>query len=141
MTISPQEYAESQSVLLRAVQHQNYATERADLEANAVRLPCSRKEMNKMSSIHALNPFIASDGLICTSSQLHNANMKEETKYPIILTRKDPNVRSLIRSIHVDNLHAGPKHVLNRLQQKFWTPAGLQEVRSVLTKCTTCQTV
>ena len=140
MIISPQEYAESQSILLQAIQHQNYATEKADLEANEVNLPCSRKEMkNKRSSIRTLNPFIASDGLIRTGSRLHNADMKDETKYPIILPRKDPNVRSLIRSIHVDNLHAGPKHVLNRLRQKFWIPAGLQEVRSVLTKCTTCQ--
>ena len=91
------------------------------------------------SKVRALNPFVDKNGFLRVGSRLVKADIDEVAKAPAILPRKDNIVRSIIRYFHQRDLHAGPKHVLNELRQTMWILQGGQEVRSVLSKCTTCQ--
>ena len=93
----------------------------------------------KNSPLITHNPFLDESGTIRIGSRLVNSNIKDETKFPIILPRKDENIRAYIRFIHDYELHAGAKHVLSSSRQRVWIIHGLQEVTSVIRKCISCQ--
>ena len=127
-------------LLFKDIQRSAFPKEMEDLHAHRVTLPDARKEVTtKASKIGSLNPFVDAEGIIRSGGRLKNAPMDAATRFPIILPRKNTHVRDLIRAQHLVNLHAGPKYVLTQLRQTVWILQGMQEVKSVVTKCIQCQ--
>ena len=138
--VSANDVEKAEMHLIRAVQHRFFSLEIQQLKKNRVDTPNSRREMDiKDSSLRALNPFLDADGVIRVGSRLVKADLDYHAKFPAILPRKDQVVRALIRFQHLKDLHAGPKYVLTQLRRTIWVVHGMQEVRSVLSKCVTCQ--
>ena len=134
------DYVEAENLLIREIQEKNFKSEVENLKANGIDEPLGRKEMKLSNSkIAPHNPFIDADGIIRVGSRLAHAPIQEETKFPAILPRDDTNVKDLIRRVHLQEFHAGPKHVLAQLRRRFWILQGLQEVKKVTSRCTRCQ--
>ena len=130
----------AERLLIQDIQDKHFGEEKTILIDHNVHQPDSRKEVNvRKSKISRHNPFVDDDDIIRIGSRLVHASINEETKYPIILPRDDPNVRDLIRHHHLQEIHAGPRHVLCQIRQRFWILQGLQEVRKVTNRCITCQ--
>ena len=111
-----------------------------NLQSEGVNSAVAKMELQQIDSkIRVLNPFVHTDGYLRVGSRLSKADISDEAKAPIIMPRKDENVRSIIRYLHEKSLHAGPKFVLNDSRRSLWIIHGGQEVRSVLSKCIKCQ--
>ena len=93
----------------------------------------------KANALRPHNPFIDKEGTMRVGSRLINADISYEAKFPSILPSKDENVRAIVRNMHEREGHAGPKHTLCQLRQKYWINQGLQTVKSVIHKCAVCQ--
>ena len=94
---------------------------------------------HKTSILKAFNPFLDSSGLIRIGSRLLYSDMADETKYPILLPRRDANVEALIRLYHNNEMHGGAKHVLTQLRQRYWILQGLQACKNVVSGCMKCK--
>ena len=83
--------------------------------------PDQREEISEKSSpLAPHNPFMDKDGMLRVGSRLVHAEMGEEARFPVLLPKKDENVKSLIRHVHRQERHAGAKHVLCQLRKKVW---------------------
>ena len=71
------------------------------------------------SKLRVLNPFVHTDGYLRVGSRITKADIPEEGKAPLIMPRKDENVRSIIRYLHQKSLHAGPKYILNNSRRSL----------------------
>ena len=134
------DFRRAENDLFSAIQKVTFGKEWKNLNARAIHHPNDSREMTlKNSSLAPHNPFVDETGIIRVGSRLVNSTIKDESKYPIILPRRDENVRAYIRFIHDYELHAGAKHVLSSSRQRVWIIHGLQEVTSVIRKCVACQ--
>ena len=77
------------------------------------------KRGKKVSSLRRHNPFVDDDKILRVGSRLLNASISADAAFPMILPPKDENTKALIRLIHIKEQHAGPKHTLCQLRQKF----------------------
>ena len=93
----------------------------------------------KQSPLRTFSPFLSGDGLIRIGSRILYADINDEAKYPVILPRKDRNVKALILSTHINHHHAGPKTTLSILRQTVWILQGLQAVKEVIHRCVECK--
>ena len=131
---------ESEKEMLIAIQTKHFMDERREIKKAEIHRPDSRKEMAKKDSpLTPHNPFLDEDGVIRVGSRLMYAEMEAEAKFPAILPKEDRNVQDLIRWQHEKDQHAGNKHVLCNLRQRFWILQGMQAVKKVINKCLRCQ--
>ena len=133
------DYRQAETALICAIQEKHWGEEKAKMRDWEIRSATARDEIPRKSSIYTLNPFLGSDDLIRVGSRLGNANIDEEMKFPAILPKDDENVKSLIRQVHDDTLHAGPQHVLANLRKRFWIVQGLPTVKRAVATCPACQ--
>ena len=108
--------AESERMMIKAIQVKCFQSERQELRLKGVNLPNRRNDMKtdgemKISPMAEHNPFIHTDGLIRVGSRLINAPLDEEAKIPAILPKGDENVKELVRHYHIREKHGGPVHV------------------------------
>ncbi|XP_076243414.1 uncharacterized protein LOC143184816 [Calliopsis andreniformis] len=86
-----------------------------------------------------LNPFLDNDGLLRVGGRLSRANVRYDTRHPILIF-KSSHVAKLIIIIeqHEKQFHAGIQATLNAVRQKFWIPQGKTLIRHILHKCIRC---
>ena len=133
--------ARSEKILIRAIQTNAFLKEKeAMIEEKESGKGKRRQLPDKSSSISSLNPFVDDDGVIRVGSRLARSDLRKEEKFPAILPKEDANVKDLIREVHAKEMHAGPKHVLACLRNKFWILQGLQVVKKTVSRCVKCQT-
>ena len=140
LELSTDDYREAERILIREIQTKAFPREKKVLIEKAISSHDSRQNLSVGNSkLSAHNPFIDPDQVIRVGSRIAHANLGEETKFPAILPRNDTNVHDLIRLIHVQELHAGPKHTLCQLRRKYWILQGLQATKIIINKCVRCQ--
>ena len=126
--------------IIKSIQVRHFAEERRELVKRDISSPDGNKELTKKKyKLTPHNPFIDEDGFMRVGSRLKLAPLEFEVKYPILLPKKEENVRYLIHHIHAIEGHAGSKHVHSQLRQRFWILQGLQFVKSEVEKCVDCQ--
>ena len=110
--------------VLKAVQAFYFADEMSNIAQNTLSSRAWKRERkNKAqlkgisSKLLVLNPFLDDEGYLRVGSRLMRSNLDDGSKAPIILPRADQVVRCVVRYMHQKELHAGPKHVFNELQQ------------------------
>ena len=59
-------------------------------------------------------------GILRVGGRLKNADIPQESKYPLVLPRKSDVITLIIRHAHERLGHAGSGHVLARLREKYW---------------------
>ena len=132
-TIGLLEIEEAERDIVREIQRNHYGQEMDDLIEQRTSSPSSRGHVKPKSlSLRPHNPFVDEDGLLRVGSRLINADIAHEQKFPLILPPKDTVVRSMIRSMHLKLVHAGPKATLTVIRHKFWVNKGLQATKSII---------
>ena len=110
------------------------------LEERKVGNPEDEVEMErKKSCLAAHNPFLDNEKLIRVGSRIIHAQVSEGARCPIILPKEDQIVKDLVSYHHEKELHAGAKHTLYQLRQKYWVLCGLQAAKSAVNSCVRCQ--
>ena len=131
---------QAEKLVLRAIQEKHFLEERRMLMESEVKEPDDKKEMErKRSCLVAHNPFMDNENLIRVGSRIIHAQTSEEAKCPVILPKEDQNVKDLVKYYHEKEFHAGAKHTLCQLRQRFWVLCGLQAAKSAVSKCIRCQ--
>lgn len=127
--LSPNEAQKAERVLIKLAQRQFYS----DIFAY---FNCQRK-IKCPPLISNLRLFIT-DGLLLCGGRIHNSDVQENTKFPILLPQKSHLSKLIIQSIH-DEFHFGVSHVLSTLRQRYWLPQGRQNIKSIIRKCVHCK--
>ena len=78
------------------------------------------------------------DGIMRCHGRLNQAELREETKTPILLPKYHPLTHLVIRSCHARVFHSGENQTLSELRQTYWVAKGRQEVKKVIRNCTKC---
>ena len=130
---------EAEMTVIKAIQEKAFGKEKKELVAKNVRTPVARAEITKKSRIGRMSPFVDADGLIRVGSRLVHADVSNDQKFPILLPDDSTDVRSLIRCIHVGELHGGQGHTHNALRRRFWVLKGPVTVKKVVRRCLDCQ--
>ena len=97
------------------------------------------KEHRPHPLVTKLNLFLDQDGLIRCGGRLDNADLRYESKYPVLVPRDHPIARLLILDSHREVLHAGVKHTLSWLRLRYWIPKGRACVKLHIGKCQLCR--
>merc|ERR1739842_117483 len=139
-TLKQEDLDAAEVELIVAIQKKSFAEEVDELLRQGKRTSDARGNAAlKNKSLRHHNPFVDDQRLMRIGSRLVNADISDEAKYPTILPPKDDNVRSLIFHVHAQEMHAGPKHTLNAIRQRYWVNRGLQMTKSAIARCAICQ--
>ena len=99
------------------------------------------KKTGQMPSIvYQLNLKIE-NGILRSFGRIHNSNLSESSKFPILLSPDSFLTKLIILSLHKRSLHSGTNYVLSMLRESWWLPRGRQVIKKVLKKCVTCAKV
>ncbi|PIK58104.1 hypothetical protein BSL78_04960 [Apostichopus japonicus] len=81
------------------------------------------------------------DGLLRSSGRLSlNEAIPYDTRCPIILPRKHPVTRLIVKEHHEEGKHiAGTNHTLALLSNKYWLIGGREEIREWENACNECK--
>ena len=126
--LTSQELSRARNALIKYVQHKHYSD---CLQA------IQRKSKNAL--VHQLKLFIDQEGLIRCDGRLEKADLQLDTKYPLLLPKRDRFTELVITSFHKNYLHAGVSHTLSQVRQQFWIPHDRSITKSVLRTCVTCR--
>ena len=99
------------------------------------------RQVEKKSSISALNPFLDLDEILRSNSRIQYAEILNfDTKFPIILPKKDKITELIIKDQHEKEHHVGGTNTtLSNLSAKFWINGARDEIRQWELKCNTCK--
>ena len=119
--------------LIREAQNRNFSEE--------IRALSDKRSIEKKSVISALNPFLDSDGILRSNSRIQYAEtLNYDTKFPILLPKKDALTRLVIKDQHEREHHVGGTNAtLAALSSRFWINSAREEIRKVESVCNKCK--
>ena len=79
------------------------------------------------------------NGLLRVGGRLHNAEIPEECKHPIILPRTSHVATLIILNAHEQLDHTGRGDVLTLLREKYWIVGANSAVRQRIAACVVCR--
>ncbi|XP_035212047.1 uncharacterized protein LOC118186128 [Stegodyphus dumicola] len=110
--LKTRELNQAHKIIIKAVQSSECHDEITRLE--------SRSSLNVSNKLYQLSLFFDEDGLVRVGERLKNANLPEETKYPLILPKSNHITNLLINYYHLKYLHAGSQLMHSALHQNYW---------------------
>nr|XP_054758645.1 uncharacterized protein LOC129264731 [Lytechinus pictus] len=123
------ERKDAELFVLRLVQQEAYPEE--------IKALTSDKTVKTTSTIHDLDP-INFDGITRVKGRL--GELSTEVAHPVILPKRSPITRAIIRHFHEDIKHQGRGMTQNHLRANgFWIVNGFKVVAEVLRKCVSCR--
>ena len=78
-------------------------------------------------------------GIIKCKGRIHNADIDNSTKFPILLSSSHLVTQLLIRKCHELCLHYGVNYVLAYMRRRWWIPKMRQAIKKIHTKCLVCK--
>lgn len=90
------------------------------------------------SQLHTLCPILDEDNILRVGGRLRQANIKYETKHPIIIPKGSHLTKLLVLDAHKRTLHGGPQLMMNYLRSGFWIIRMRNEVKKIYRNCVTC---
>ncbi|XP_011858413.1 PREDICTED: uncharacterized protein LOC105555972, partial [Vollenhovia emeryi] len=124
------ELSKALEVLVRQAQRKDFEGE--------INLLTTGAELSNNSSLTHLRPFLDDNNVLRVNGRLHNADINEDQRHPMLLSSKNPLSTLLARHHHTSNLHAGPQALLYSLRQQFWILGGRNLSRRIVHKCVRC---
>ena len=88
--------------------------------------------------VNQLRLFLDDDDVMRCRGRLENANVTRDTVYPILLPKKSVYTKLIIIAAHRRIMHGKTRATLACVREKFWTPNGIQVVKSIIRNCVTC---
>ena len=132
------EISQAEVTILRAHQIQHFRQEREYLLKEQTRPTCQHFKP-RPQLVRQLNLKLNPDGLLVAPSRLENAMLEQDTREPILITKKSQFTTLLVRSVHERQLHAGVRDTVVALRKRFWLPSARSEITRVLKQCVTCR--
>ena len=143
-----QDLQEAETVIIKSVQCTAFPEELKSLKSSEhvkslqERLAASaeRKFRPKQSSLHKLDPFLDSQGILRVGGRLRNASLPFEIKFPVILPRTSHVTTLIIRFFHEKIKHQGRGMTLNEIRANgYWIVGGTSAVGSYIWPCIVCR--
>lgn len=85
-----------------------------------------------------LRPFIDDQNIVRVGGRLSKANLPEDQKYPVLLSKVSHFSVLLARHWHDITGHSGPQIVSSLICRKYWILSVRSLIRTVISRCTTC---
>ena len=124
------ELASSRTLLLQVMQQESFPQELKAL-SSGISVHCS----SKIASLHP----IFHNGLIKVGGRIRHANIPEESKHQVILSKYHHGTQLILRNIHENNLHVGREHTLAISRQHYWLRSCRGLIRNILRNCVRCR--
>jgi hypothetical protein len=131
--LTPNDYQEATSAIIRIVQRSSYANEKTDLKTKGTVGPKSR--------IANLNPLLDGDGILRVNGRVKNAPITGDARQQIIMPKEHRVTSLIVRHTHSSIGHLGREHVLAKIREQFWIPGARVLIRSILHHCVTCRKI
>ncbi|XP_003370618.1 putative integrase core domain protein [Trichinella spiralis] len=110
-------------------------------EISACNKASGRSHIPKSGALQRKQVFLDQDGILRVATRLTNAEfLSEEMKNPIVMPRKHPVTRLVIRSTHNDVGHLGVNSTRAELGRRFFIPKCISTVKHEIYKCKVCRT-
>ena len=122
------ELASSRTLLLQVMQQEPFPAEFKALSSGI-----SVHNSLKIASLHP----IFHNGLIKVGGRIRRANIPEESKHQIILSKNHHGIQLILRNIHEKNLDVG-RDTLAISRQHYWIPPCRGLIRNILRNCVKC---
>ncbi|XP_055633544.1 uncharacterized protein LOC129773906 [Toxorhynchites rutilus septentrionalis] len=137
--LSQKELCDAEIVIWKQVQAGTYSDEYAILEHNLTN-PTSLAPFPKSSPLYRLSVFLDERGVVRMNSRISTSPfVSYDTKFPIVLPRKEYAVYLLTESYHRRFLHRNGETVCNEMRQRFFVPGLRILIRQVAKQCVTCR--
>ena len=120
----------SRNILFQLSQRESFTNEYQTL--------ASGQTISSKSKLISLYPFFDNE-LIKVGGRIKHANIPEDSKHQIIVSKDHPLAQLIIRHIHENNHHIGREHTLAIIRQKYWIPACRGVIRKLLRDCIKCK--
>ena len=125
--IKPAEFQQASNTLWQLVQRQCFPKELDTVIAEG--------GVSKNSVLRDYNPFLE-NGLLKSHTRLsYSAELRDETKFPILLPKHNCFVEKFVLHLHIGLLHCGANQCLNLLQAGYRIVGGKSEVRRIIRTC------
>ena len=130
--LTPEGITEEQIELIKSAQKTAFPKEYTALD--------QKKELPRHSKLLALNPRLDEDGLMRSDSRLkYSEFISHDTRYPIILQRKNWITKLIVKAYHEDSNHGRTNYVLASLSSKYWIISARDEIREWENECNRCK--
>ena len=98
------------------------------------------KELLKRSPLLPLTPILQA-GILRANTRLRQSDdLAEETKFPIIIPKKHPVTRLIVKYHHeIEGHEMGVNYTLNHLREKYHVIHSRQEVKACIRNCYECK--
>ncbi|XP_062540903.1 uncharacterized protein LOC134208950 [Armigeres subalbatus] len=129
--LTTDELSRATTLIVRLVQAECFAKELKILQAE--------KPDPKLLPFGNLQPFIdPNDGVLRVGGRLKNAQVPYEYKHQAMLPEKHPLTVTLIRHLHLNNLHIGQRSLLAIVRQRYWPLKAKSIIRTIIHRCISC---
>ncbi|XP_043230765.1 uncharacterized protein LOC122386050 [Amphibalanus amphitrite] len=137
--LTPDEVEEAERFWVKQVQEESFPVEVKQLTKVQTGHFVSKKACRE-SQVRQLSPFMDEFGVIRVGGRLQRSDLSYNAKHPILLPKKHPVSRLIIRQIHEDAGHGvGVEHTLAELRTRYWIPAAREMIKACIRQCVTCQ--
>ena len=133
VSLSTEDLQKAENGILKYVQRSNFSE-----EINVLQSGDQNIRLKRDSRIRKLNP-IMKDGLLCVGGRLDRAALSCEAKYPVILPKESMVSTLILYDIHKSVGHLGRNSMLAKLRERFWILSANTLIRSIVSRCVTCQ--
>ena len=96
------------------------------------------RRVSELKTLRNLRPCVDNDLLLHVEGRLENADLRTDTKHPLIFPGTHPLTGLIILDEHAKAGHAGPCYMLMRTRQRFWIVYGISSFKRYLTECVKC---
>ena len=131
--LTVEELASAERYWLSMMQQEKFSREIRELK--------SEKAVASTSPLLTLRPFLDSQGLLRVGGRRQLSKVSPSQIHPVILHKKHPLTKLIVRAEHIRLLHAGPTLVMSSLHQRYHVIGGRQLIRMVCRECVTCRRV
>ncbi|XP_062247185.1 uncharacterized protein LOC133956282 isoform X1 [Platichthys flesus] len=119
-------------IIIQAVQEEVYSQE----------IKCIQKheQIPKSSPLKNMDPLIDAHCLLRVGGRLHNANLDQREKTPVIIPGKHQVATLLIKHHHEQIYHQGRLFTEGAIRKAgFWIVGGKRKVSNIIHQCITCR--
>ncbi|XP_058465719.1 uncharacterized protein LOC131439115 [Malaya genurostris] len=78
------------------------------------------------------------DGILRVGGRIKRAFVPYDSRHQMLLPARHPITESLVRHMHLENLHIGQKGLLAIIRQRYWPLNVKTTIRKVIRNCITC---
>jgi len=141
--LTVEEIKQAEHAIIQYVQKQAFERELEFLEEQKadknVKSKASKKGIKALATLYKLDPVLSRYGIICVGGRLRNSDLNEDMIHQAILPKKHPVVSLIIRHYHVAVNHAGKKHTLAALRERYWIIKARVAIHAELKNCCACR--